>query len=509
MAGDGEFRRLGPYVLLRTSGAGGMGRIDLGLRAEPGAVPKLYVLKRMHAELRSPEQEARFRREASIALQLSHDAIAQTVGVEEIDGELLLLQELVHGVDLRLLETRLATARGRVPIEVAVHIVSEVARALAHAHAFGDLGIVHRDVTPDNVMLAFSGEVKLVDFGLARSDADASLTATGHVVGRPTYTAPEVWEGAQADRRADIYSLGVVLWQLLTGQRFEVARASGAKPAPVPSTLNAQVPPQLDDVASRAMARDPDQRYQSAGELHEALRAFRSGTSPTEPALAELLERHFDVARERRMLAADVERALRFLGVAVREQPAPVPQKRGRPAMIAGTGITAALAIAVVTFVGLSPSRPDRTAPPSAAAVLQAPAPAASPDGPTATPRDGTRAQAEPPLRGHPPATSARRARPQIAKAARPPSAPPAELLKRAQEQFDLGDTAAALALARQAAGAGARAPAHVLMGKALMSERHFAEAEQAFAEAVRVDPGDAEAAQLLAFVREARRGGP
>jgi serine/threonine protein kinase len=107
MTGEREFRRLGPYLLLRTSGAGGMGRIDLALRAQPGEIAKLCVLKRMHAELRSQEQEARFRREANIALQLSHDAIAQTVGLEEVGGEMLLLQELVHGVDLRLLQTRL------------------------------------------------------------------------------------------------------------------------------------------------------------------------------------------------------------------------------------------------------------------------------------------------------------------------------------------------------------------------------------------------------------------
>jgi hypothetical protein len=98
MAGDREFRQLGPYVLLRTSGAGGMGRIDLALRARPGKIAELCVLKRMHAELRSLEQEARFRREANIALQLSHGAIAQTVGIEEIGGEMLLLQELIHGV---------------------------------------------------------------------------------------------------------------------------------------------------------------------------------------------------------------------------------------------------------------------------------------------------------------------------------------------------------------------------------------------------------------------------
>ena len=314
-----------------------MGRIDLALRAQPDGIPALCVLKRMHAELRSPEHDARFRREANIALQLSHAAIARTVGVEEIDGELVLLQELVHGVDVRLLGTRLATAGERVPLAIAVHVASEVARALAHAHAFGDLGIVHRDVTPDNIMLSFAGEVKLIDFGIARSDVDATVTSAGQIVGRPTYTAPEIWRGAQADRRADIYSLGVVVWQLLTGRRFAEARTDDENAAPAPSTHNPDVSPELDAVVARALARKPDERHQDAAQLHEALRAFLPPGFLPERALAALLARHFDVTRERRMLAAEVSRATRALpGARAVDQPvAERPRRRGRPTAIA------------------------------------------------------------------------------------------------------------------------------------------------------------------------------
>ena len=534
MAGDGDFRRLGPYVLLRTSGAGGMGRIDLALRAQSGGIPKLCVLKRMHAELRSPDQEARFRREASIALQLSHDGIAQTVGVEEIDGELVLLQELVHGVDLRLLETRMSSSGERVPIAVAVHVVSEVARALEYAHAFADLGIVHRDVTPDNVMLAFSGEVKLVDFGIARSDVDATLTATGHVVGRPTYTAPEVWEGAQADRRADIYSLGIVLWQLLTGRRLEDARVRVDRLTPSPSTLNVEVPAQLDGVVSRALEADPARRHQTAGELQEALRPFLPDGFQPQAALGALLARHFDVARERHMLAADVERAMHFLGST---EPEPAPTAKAlEPARPLASGATAprrthrslgamtaigvaVLALVLLLRVGLRPSPssppnlpaepPIAATPPTLPATLPAPKAAAVQPAPEVI-REPAQAPIDPPPRAHPAAASARHARLPGAKVVRPVSAPaPDDLLNRAQEKFDVGDTGAARALARQAANAGAGSPAHVLMGKVLMSERRFDEAEQEFAEAVRLDPGDARAARLLALVRETRRSGP
>jgi len=542
MAGEGDFKHLGPYVLLRTSGAGGMGRIELALRAQPGSIAKLCVLKRMHAELRSPEQDARFRREANIALQLSHGAIAQTVGVEEIDGELVLLQELVHGVDLRLLGTRLASAGERVPLAVAIHIASEVARALAYAHAFGDLGIVHRDVTPDNVMLAFSGEVKLIDFGIARSDVDATLTSTGHIVGRPTYTAPEIWEGAQADRRADIYSLGVVLWQLLTGQRMEDARVTRAAAAPAPSAHNPEVSPQLDAVVGRALANDPTLRPQTAGELQEALRPFIPTSFLPEPALAELLARHFDVPRERRMLAAEVAQALRHLEAGVaREQPAPekagaggggppappierAPTDRGRGVLVAGIA-AAVLAIAAAAGLGLRRSTPDPVVLVPEAARAKTPPVAHSVPSPSAEPAKPTVVEplpvvpdatpvkpVGPPAHVHPIAVSAGRARPpgpKVARLAPVPSIPVDDLLKRAQEKFDVGETASALALARQAAAAGARAPAHVLMGKVLMSEHRFDEAEREFAEAVRLDPGDAKAARLLALVRETRGAQP
>jgi serine/threonine-protein kinase len=303
MAADGDFRRFGPYLVLRTFGAGGMARIDVAIRADPpaptGARPQVHVLKRMHADFRSADQEARFRREARIAAGLHHPAIARTVSVDEIDGELVLLQELVHGVNLAQLETRAAAAGERLPVAVAVYVVREIARALDYAHAFGGLGIVHRDVTPDNVMLAFSGDVKLVDFGLARSDADTMRTGADQIVGRPVYTPPEVWEGAAADRRADIYSLGVVLWQLLTGRRLEAR----------PGVEMRGVPAELAAVATRALAPAPEDRFQTAGGLAEALCPFLPASRAPGRALARVVSRYFDVERERRMMADEVRRA--------------------------------------------------------------------------------------------------------------------------------------------------------------------------------------------------------
>jgi tetratricopeptide (TPR) repeat protein len=535
MAGDGDFQRLGPYVLLRTSGAGGMGRVDLSLRPEPGGIPTLCVLKRMHAELRSREQDARFRREANIARQLSHTAIARTLGVEEIDGELVLLQELVHGVDVRLLGTRLASAGERVPLATALHIGSEVARALAYAHAFGDLGIVHRDVTPDNVMLAFTGEVKLIDFGIARSDVDAALTSAGQIVGRPTYTAPEIWKGAQADRRADIYSLGVVLWQLLTGRRFAEARPNDQNTTLAPSAYNPDVSADLDAVVTRALAPGPEQRYQDAAELEEALRAFVPPDFVPERALAELLARHFDVPRERRMLAAEVERATRSLDRAktVHEPAGDAAHRRVRPTAIARRAPARSRYAAIVATLGaagvaIAASLGLHAAPPSAAQIA---APVSRPAQRAAVDSNAPPSPGSPLAEGHGPAppqepvveaaarrsahtpaiaVSAGRVRPAAVKTTRPGAVVAAdELLKRAQDKFDVGETVAALALARQAANAGARAPAHLLIGEVLMSERRFDQAEQEFAEAARLDPGEGRASRLLTLVRETRSGRP
>src|SRR6266498_312508 len=213
-----SFQRFGPYVLLRCSGAGGFGRVDLAVKG-PAELAKVCVVKRMQNGERAPDRQARFRREAQIAVRLAHGAIAQTVGVEEINGELCLLQEYVDGANLAQLVRRAAPER--VPLPVALYIVREVGRALAYAHG---LGIVHRDVTLDNVMLSWTGEVKLIDCGLAREEVDAAaLTQAGVVDGRKTYTAPEVWSGARADSRSDLHSPGVIRSQRVTGKDVEGA----------------------------------------------------------------------------------------------------------------------------------------------------------------------------------------------------------------------------------------------------------------------------------------------
>jgi serine/threonine protein kinase len=512
----GELRRLGPYVLLRVSGAGGMARVEVALRQTPRG-PELCVLKRMHADFRSPEQEARFRREAAIAARLCHDAIARTLGIEEIDDEPVLLQELVMGVDLRRLAGRMTAVGERLPIPLAAYVVSEVARALDHAHGLGNLGIVHRDVTPENIMLGFSGVVKLVDFGIARSNADQTLTEAGLVIGRPVYTAPEVWEGERADRRSDIYSLGVVLWQLLTGRPVDALDV--ASPA-------ADLPDPLARLSVAALAANPAERPQTAGAFRDALGPFVPMDDQARLALAELLARHFDVARENQMLADDVARARRVLveteGRGTTPANAP-PQRRPRAWTAPNRGVTRALAVPALVLLGLvlaglvfagvvglvrvakarhrsqagvtsAAPRPPLANP--AASVEKAPA---SRESERAWPiPDQTAARVpgpKPPRRRRSAAPSASDS-PALADA----------LVQRAEVSFDRGDLDGALAAARHALEAGAGAPAQLVIGTVMMNRRRYDEAERAFAEATRLAPGDQTAARLLAMIRDIRK---
>jgi eukaryotic-like serine/threonine-protein kinase len=302
-----EHIQFGPYLIVRLSGAGGMGRLELALRADEKD-PEVCVIKRLHGALHDEEQEARFRREAQIAARLEHENIARTLRTEKIDGELCIVQEFIEGVNLGKVMRQLGARP--LPIVVAVHLVSAVARALAHAHGFGRLGIVHRDVTPENIMLSFAGDVKLIDFGAARSAVDGRLTDTGVVVGRRSYVPPEAWEGEKVDQRADVFGLGVVLWEVLTGRRAEEAPDPSL---PDPSALNPEVTLLLGQVVARAMAPAPEDRYQSADEVSAALAAFVPPGADPRRDLADLLALCFNVTLQKQLLADDIAQAKQFL----------------------------------------------------------------------------------------------------------------------------------------------------------------------------------------------------
>jgi serine/threonine protein kinase len=281
-------RRFGKYVLLKPLARGGMGEIYVAATGEPG-FQKFCVIKKVIAERTDKGKANRFLDEAKVVLRLAHANLVPTFDAGEHDGEFYIAMELVEGKDLREIWNRCVRTRTRIPLDVALHVGRETARALAYVHSYGDLKLVHRDVAPPNILLSYFGEVKLTDFGLARSVLKQEHTAPGVVFGRAAYLAPEQARGETADARSDIYSLGVVIWELLTGhqylqlQNLDAATAMSLVRHPnaqAPSSKAAWITPELDAVIMRALAPGREDRYQSAEEMRQALSNVIARLSP-------------------------------------------------------------------------------------------------------------------------------------------------------------------------------------------------------------------------------------
>src|SRR5450432_3867895 len=281
-------RRFGKYVLLKSLARGGMGEIYVAATGEPG-FQKFCVIKKFIAEHTDQGKANRFLDEAKVVLRLAHANLVPTFDAGESAGEFYIAMELVEGKDLREIWNRCVRTRTRIPLDVALHVGREIARALAYVHSYGDLKLVHRDVAPPNILLSYFGEVKLTDFGLARSVLKQEHTVPGVVFGRAAYLAPEQARGEIADARSDIYSLGVVVWELLTGHQYlqlqnldaatamSLVRNPRAQP---PSSKAAWVTPELDAVIMRALAPAREERYQNAEDMRQALADVIARLSP-------------------------------------------------------------------------------------------------------------------------------------------------------------------------------------------------------------------------------------
>ena len=264
---------LGPFQVRSLLGRGGMGVV---YRAEDRKLHREVALKVLRADLETdPERRRRFEREARAAAAVSHPNIATVYEVGESQGRIFIAMELVGGPSLRSV-----LANGALPLPEALRIARQIASGLAKAHA---KGIVHRDLKPDNVMLDADGQVKILDFGLARESAPAAenvsnLTDEGQVMGTPAYMSPEQASGFPVDARSDLFSLGVVLYEMVTGRRpFEAATkmatlfAIARDEARPPSALNPALPPALDAVIAKCLAKKPEDRFANAGEVISAL----------------------------------------------------------------------------------------------------------------------------------------------------------------------------------------------------------------------------------------------
>jgi serine/threonine-protein kinase len=243
-------------------------------------VRRIVAIKRMFPHLmHDPTQVRMFVEEARLSIGLRHANIPHFIELGHSDGHLFLVMELIEGHTLQRYIERLAARRQRIPVPVAIFLAASVCRALAYLHTRTDgrgqpLGLVHRDVSPDNVLVSLSGRVKLIDFGIAKGQQRRWHTTRGKIRGKSCYLSPEQIKGGPVDGRADIFSLGCVLHELLTGRLLfdgvhpcVVARRVLAEPVVPPSELNPAVPVALSHLVLRALQRDPARRPQTAEEL--------------------------------------------------------------------------------------------------------------------------------------------------------------------------------------------------------------------------------------------------
>jgi beta-lactam-binding protein with PASTA domain/tRNA A-37 threonylcarbamoyl transferase component Bud32 len=268
----------GRYRLVELLGQGGMATI---FRATDAQLGREVAVKVLHPQYgRDPDFVARFRQEAQAAASLSHPNIVAVYDFgTDADGPYIVM-ELVDGEDVATLLAR----NGPLPPRQAARLAAEVAHALAAAHA---RGIVHRDVKPGNILVSSDGRVKVADFGIARAWADARLTLPGVTLGSVHYFSPEQALGEQATEASDIYSLGVVLYELLTGRRpwegdtpASVAMARVSAPPPLVSAVRPNVPPALEAIDRTALSPDPAARFPNAGAMAAALEAFLDASAP-------------------------------------------------------------------------------------------------------------------------------------------------------------------------------------------------------------------------------------
>jgi beta-lactam-binding protein with PASTA domain/predicted Ser/Thr protein kinase len=277
----------GRYRVLKRIGSGGMAEVYC---AEDQQLGRRVALKLLHRRFADDEQFVeRFRREASSAAGLSHPNIVGIFDRGEWDGTYYIAMEFVEGRTLK----DIVRERGAAPPEAAADITLQILRAARFAHK---RGIVHRDIKPHNVLIDNEGRVRVTDFGIARAGV-SDMTETGSVMGTAQYLSPEQAQGKPVDARSDLYSTGIVLYELLTGRvpfdaesPVSVALMQVSEPPVPPMEVNPEVPPALDAVTLRAMEKDPGRRYQDADEFIAALESARKApmeTLPPPPVVVE------------------------------------------------------------------------------------------------------------------------------------------------------------------------------------------------------------------------------
>ncbi len=277
----------GKYYLLERINVGGMAEVFKAKAFGVEGFERLLAVKRILPNIAEDEEFiTMFIDEAKIAVQLNHANIAQIFDLGKVDDSYFIALEFIHGKDVRGIFDRCRASGENMPIAQACFIIMKVCEGLDYAHNKRDasgreLGLVHRDVSPQNILISYEGEVKLIDFGIAKAAGKASKTQAGILKGKFGYMSPEQVRGLPLTRGSDIFSVGIVLYELLTGERLFIGESDFSTLEKVrnveilpPSTYNRKIPEELERIVLKALAKDPEDRYQHAIDLHDELQAF-------------------------------------------------------------------------------------------------------------------------------------------------------------------------------------------------------------------------------------------
>jgi serine/threonine protein kinase len=283
-------KKFGRYFLLDQIGEGGMAEIFRARMAAPGESGRFVVIKRIQgANSDNPEFAQMFKAEVQVTMRFTHPNIVQLYESGEESGLQYIAMEWVEGRNLRQLLSKISQRQQRIPISAACYMIEQVAAGLHYAHFFKDritgepLNLVHRDVSPQNILVSYDGNIKIIDFGIAKASTNGEATRAGVIKGKLSYLSPEQVLGEVLDGRSDLFALGIVLWELLTSKRLFVAEGENefqvlkmiesctthVKP---PSVYNPEVPPELDLVVMQALKRDPEKRFQTGEDFSRAMK---------------------------------------------------------------------------------------------------------------------------------------------------------------------------------------------------------------------------------------------
>lgn len=361
--------QLGKYALLGAIGRGGMADVYLAIAHGPSGVRKLVVVKCMRAGSELDGSLAQmFLHEGRLAALLNHAHVVHTYEVGESEEGSYIVMEYLHGQALS------AVQRAAKPLapHVSARIVADALSGLHYVHELRDLdgtplSIVHRDLSPPNIFVTHDGVVKLVDFGIAKTAiATRASTEAGIVKGKLAYMAPEQTTNGVVDRRADIYAMGVVLWELLAARRLvedlspvSIVRHTLHGSTPLVSSIRAEIDPALDRIVERALRRAPDERYATALEMQDDLERFLARGAPTgAKELGQLMAEHFSAQRQQRE-----QQIQSWVAAFTPEQPTALELVAGRE-LAAGGEASGAAALVDRTSVPLANELRARVRPP-------------------------------------------------------------------------------------------------------------------------------------------------